>query len=99
LENGLIKEAIVDLEMASKHMRRTALVFVDLARAYHSANLHTMVRQSLERAFALDPELVVKQWLRDETLTDFTENDIGSIDALIHMATTIKKKRSKKAKK
>jgi tetratricopeptide (TPR) repeat protein len=68
LNEGKLSDAIEKLELASQFMRNTALVFLDLARAYLLNNQIEETRKALERAYEIDSEFVIQNWSRDLSL-------------------------------
>ena len=61
LENGQVEDAIEQLLRASRHMKRTALVFLDLARAYSLLDQKEKMYNALKRAIEIDADFVREQ--------------------------------------
>ena len=61
LENGQIEDALEQLLRASRHMKRTALVFLDLARAYDLLDQKENMNNAIKRAIEIDPDFVREQ--------------------------------------
>jgi hypothetical protein len=91
LENGKFIEAIDHLVKASRHLKNTALVFLDLARAYALTNQERQMTAALQRAFEIDSVFVSKEWLGDavQENLDLSQLPQEYIDLLI----TLGKKR------
>ena len=79
LNKGKTKQAIDELEKASRHMRTTASIFLDLARAYGISNQNEEMRNALRRAFDIDPEFVITNWLRDTNFPEITTDNVESV--------------------
>ncbi|MFW9928755.1 MAG: hypothetical protein ACFFD1_05145 [Candidatus Thorarchaeota archaeon] len=85
LTEGKLSDAIEKLELASQFMRNTALVFLDLARAYALNNQIQEMKIALERAFEIDPEFVLQNWLRDFQQPEINSKETvnGDLEELI----------------
>ena len=88
LQEGRLSEAIEKLELASLFMKNTALVFLDLARAFALNNQMEEMKKALERAYEIDSEFVIENWLRDLSLPDIDKKNEyeRSLDNLISLA-------------
>ena len=82
LQEGKLSEAIEKLELASQFMRTTALVFLDLARALALNNQIDEMKKALERAYEIDSEFVIENWMRDMSLPQIKGKD-NSLEKII----------------